>query len=290
MSAHERSALAPALSIFKTLIAPGAALFAVAALAASDPVLPSLPAAQCMLETAKSLSVLGIRDSENVILEGGQELSLGVHTADLDDSRTKQALENLLKDRTITIYRAHPGARTYQDRYGRIRGHAVVRTSTTNIWLQGYLVSRGLAQVAIEGAAGICASRLLEIEEEARQNQRGYWSSGVFQVFDADETAAISAQLGRFAIVEGRIRRISKSGDRIYLNMGKSWRDDFTVRVPAWLANVNLESGALTFRRTAAVVSPASLKSGSRIRVRGWIEQRGGPLIEIHRPEQIERR
>lgn len=290
MFAHARSAFAPSPPIFTTLIALGAAFCSAAAvLASSEPALPSLPAAECMLETGATLSVREVHDTQDVILEGGQELDLGVRTVGLDGPRTKRALETLLEDRAITIYRSRGRAHTYQDRYGRMRGHAVVRVATTTIWLQGFLVSQGLARVAIEGVAGACTSRLLEIEEEARQHRRGYWSSNVFQVFDANETTSISAQLGRFTIVEGRIRRISKIGDRIYLNMGKSWRDDFTVRVPAWLANDDLESGTLTLRTTVANVSPASLTRGSLIRVRGWIEQRGGPLIEVDQPEQIER-
>jgi hypothetical protein len=38
---------------------------------------------------------------------------------------------------------------------------------------------------------------------------------------------------------------------------------------------------------TAAGLEPAKL-AGRRIRVRGFIERRGGPRIEASRPEQIE--
>jgi micrococcal nuclease len=37
----------------------------------------------------------------------------------------------------------------------------------------------------------------------------------------------------------------------------------------------------------AAGVDPKKLE-GRRIRVRGWIEQRGGPIINAETPEQIE--
>jgi hypothetical protein len=38
---------------------------------------------------------------------------------------------------------------------------------------------------------------------------------------------------------------------------------------------------------TTAGVEPKKLE-GRRIRVRGWVEQRGGPIITAETPEQIE--
>ena len=60
-------------------------------------------------------------------------------------------------------------------------------------------------------------------------------------------------------------------------NFGRRWTRDFTVTIPK------------RHRRefAAAGVDPKKLE-GHRIRVRGWIEQRGGPVIEAEAPEQIE--
>ena len=68
-----------------------------------------------------------------------------------------------------------------------------------------------------------------------------------------------------------------ESGATIYVNFGRHWTRDFTVTILKRL------------RRTFAAAG-VDLKrlEGRRIRVRGWIEQRGGPLIAAETPGQIE--
>jgi len=70
---------------------------------------------------------------------------------------------------------------------------------------------------------------------------------------------------------------VRESGATIYVNFGRRWTRDFTVII--------LKRVSRAF--TAAGVEPKQLE-GHRIRVRGWIEQRGGPVISAEAPEQIE--
>ena len=70
---------------------------------------------------------------------------------------------------------------------------------------------------------------------------------------------------------------VRESGGTIYVNFGRRWSEDFTVTIA--------KRNERAF--TAAGLEPKSL-AGRRIRVRGWIEERGGPWIEATRPEQIE--
>jgi hypothetical protein len=88
---------------------------------------------------------------------------------------------------------------------------------------------------------------------------------------------------------------VRESGATIYVNFGRRWSEDFTVTV--------LKRNESNF--AAAGLDLKSLE-GKRIRVRGWIEERGGggntgvtgsatagatagvPWIEATRPEQIE--
>ena len=85
------------------------------------------------------------------------------------------------------------------------------------------------------------------------------------------------AEQGHFALVEGKVVSVRESGATIYLNFGRRWSTDFTVTI--------LKRNARSF--TAAGLEPKTL-AGRRVRVRGWIEERGGPWIEATRPEQIE--
>ena len=76
---------------------------------------------------------------------------------------------------------------------------------------------------------------------------------------------------------------VRENGATIYVNFGRHWSEDFTVTV--------LKRNERNF--AAAGLDLKGLE-GKRIRVRGWIEERGSgggtgvPLIEAVRPEQIE--
>ncbi len=83
--------------------------------------------------------------------------------------------------------------------------------------------------------------------------------------------------VGSFQLVMGRVRETAEVDERIYLNFGENWRKDFTVTIPP----------AHTERFHAAGMDPLEL-AGRWIRVRGWIEDYNGPMIEATHPEQIE--
>jgi hypothetical protein len=88
---------------------------------------------------------------------------------------------------------------------------------------------------------------------------------------------AAPAEQGHFALVEGKVVSVRESGATIYVNFGRRWTEDFTVTI--------LKRNERSF--TAAGLEPKTL-TGRHIRVRGWIEERGGPWIAAARPEQIE--
>ncbi len=69
----------------------------------------------------------------------------------------------------------------------------------------------------------------------------------------------------------------TESGGVIYVNFGRRWTEDFTV-------TISKRNEALFI---AAGLAPKVLQ-GRRVRIRGVVEERGGPWIEVIRPEQIE--
>jgi hypothetical protein len=82
---------------------------------------------------------------------------------------------------------------------------------------------------------------------------------------------------GRFALVEGKVLSVRESGSIIYMNFGRRWTEGFSVVIPRR-------------RQRAFAAAGIELKqlAGRRVRVRGFIEQRRGPIIEADAPEQIE--
>ena len=114
-------------------------------------------------------------------------------------------------------------------------------------------------------------------ENAARQAKLGLWASSYYDLLNADHPADVLAEQGHFALVEGKVVSVRESGATIYVNFGRRWTEDFTVTI--------LKRNERSF--AAAGFEPKKL-AGRRVRVRGWIEERGGPWIEAARPEQIE--
>jgi hypothetical protein len=78
-------------------------------------------------------------------------------------------------------------------------------------------------------------------------------------------------------VVEGKVLSVRQAGATTYLNFGRSWTQGFAVTISR--------------RATAALeIAGIIVKSleNRRIRVRGWVEARSGPRIEVLRAGQIE--
>lgn len=161
------------------------------------------------------------------------------------------------------------------DRWGRILAQMIVFTEGKDPqgeWLEARLVGAGLAVVAPDEAGRECAAALLRLERGARAAGRGVWGEGGLRVLRAGDVDAIAAEAGRPAIVEGRILSVGVRASRTYLNFGRRWSEDFTVTVPKRLWD---GIGDGTWR-------------GRRVRVRGIVENAGGPMIAVRLAEQVE--
>lgn len=87
----------------------------------------------------------------------------------------------------------------------------------------------------------------------------------------------LQAELGRFALVVGKVLSVRESGTTIDVDFRRVWTRDFTVIIPRRMARTLAATG----------VAPKTLED-RRVRARSWIEQRGGPVIAAEAPEQIE--
>jgi endonuclease YncB( thermonuclease family) len=228
--------------------------------------------------------VQAIADGRAVRLTNGRTVRLaGVEIPRRDGGAIARAvgtaLETALTGRKVTLWRL--GAS--EDRYGRVvalvsaepRGAAgPIEITQTVQWL---LLSKGLARVAARVGDAACARELLAIEQAARGAGLGLWADPYYVISQAEDPARILAARGHFAVIEGTVLSVRESGSIIYVNFGRRWSDDFTVTVP--------KRNERTF--TAAGLNLKALAS-RRVRVRGTVEERGGPWIEVTRPEQIE--
>lgn len=185
----------------------------------------------------------------------------------------KERLATLLNGAHITVKQADHAT----DRYGRLLGFAFLIREGAQHLAQGELLAGGHARVAARVGNRECAADLLAREAQARTAKLGLWGDPYYVMKQADRPGEILAERGHFALVEGKVLSVRTSGATIYVNFGRRWTEDFTVTI--------LKRNERNF--IAAGLDPGTL-AGRRIRVRGWIEERGGPWIEATGPEQIE--
>ncbi len=243
----------------------------------------AIPASDCELETLGTGTARRIIDGRTFHLDDGQHVRLAaIEVPSLPLPRetgpqasaglaAKAALETLLAGRAVTLKKLGPNA----DRYGRIVALITIEGQQRSV--QQELLAQGHARVAAEVGMPACAALLLASERSARASNLGLWAVSYYVIQKAENPAKVVAERGRFALVEGKVLSVRENRGTIYVNFGRRWSEDFTVTI--------LKRNERTF--AAAGVDPKKF-AGRSIRVRGTIEERGGPWIEATRPEQIE--
>jgi endonuclease YncB( thermonuclease family) len=244
-------------------------LFVAAVLAAS-----AASAEPCKLTAIGNVEVVAVRDGRTLALrEGGEVRLAGIEAPEgAQGAAAKAALEALVLAGPLTLKRLGTQDR---DRYGRVLAFVYPAGATASV--QETLLAQGHARVSARIGDKACADTLLTSERTARAARLGLWTDPNFAPVAADHLAQLAAERGHFALVEGKVVSVHESGATIYLNFGRRWTEDFSVVIPSRLNR--------TF--AAAGLAPKSLE-GKRVRVRGFIEQRNGPVIEAAAPEQIE--
>ena len=145
------------------------------------------------------------------------------------------------------------------------------------LWLQEALIARGPRPRLFLPRQPRLRRRALAREKEARAKRLGVWASCVYRIEPALDVKRLGRLIHSYQLVEGTVVAVGEGGGRLYLNFTKDWRSDFTVSVD---------------RKDASAFAAAGidLKAliGRRLRARGFLAWRNGPMIEASHPEQIE--
>jgi endonuclease YncB( thermonuclease family) len=265
-----------------TLSAP-AFVFA-AALTASGAQAQAPALQNCDGRSAGTATVVRVIDGRSFVLADGRGIRLAaIETVlpvpgDEDDARVaaalaaREALEARVLNREIGLSVTGAGA----DRYGRLTAYVSAPAGSGEILVQRDLVAAGHAVVS-PAAASPCRSDLQAAERDARARGLGLWGASYSVLKKAAEPADILADQGRFALVQGKVASVRESGGIVYINFGQRWSSQFTATL--------LKRNEAAFAGASA--APKAL-AGRTIEVRGWIEERNGPVVEVTRPEQIE--
>jgi endonuclease YncB( thermonuclease family) len=224
----------------------------------------------CKPAAIGTAQVRSVIDGRTVQLTDGREVRLaGIEAPE----STRAALDMLVSGRKVVLRKL--GAET--DRYGRVVALMTLQPEDAGETVQQTLLAQGHARVSGSIGDKACADALLTVEKTARAAGLGLWADPPYLMKKAEDPEGILAVRGRFAVVEGKVLSVRESGATIYVNFGRRWSEDFTVTV--------LKRNERNF--TAAGLELKKL-AGRHVRVRGTVEERGGPWIEAARPGQIE--
>ena len=228
---------------------------------------------ECRPEVLGSATVSAVIDGRTLSLGDGREVRLaGIEIPnDRNAAAARAALEKQVAGQEVRLLRMGPEA----DRYGRVV--AGIATAAGERPVQLELLAQGHALVAPNIGKSGCAVAFLSAEKAARASGAGLWGSSYYVAKKSEDPAGILAFRGRFAVVEGKVLSVRESGGTIYVNFGRRWSEDFTVTTP--------KRNERTFE---AAGLPLKKLAGRHVRVRGTVEERGGPWIEALHPGQIE--
>lgn len=173
----------------------------------------------------------------------------------------------------IMIYQTRMAKKGRENRMGHQLGHIVTKKEPQ--WINGALLAHGLARVYTSPNAPEMNDQMLMVEDEARREKRGLWAEGSEYNVLTPETA--DQAMGKLAIIEGVVVKSASVRNNIYLNFGQDWKTDFTVMIIPSLRKKLAHKG----------IDPLGL-SGKKLRVRGYVREYNGPLIELETPEHFE--
>ncbi len=147
--------------------------------------------------------------------------------------------------------------------------------------LQAELLGKGDAFFAPQHSNGLCAEALRGLERDARRSEVGLWQANAPQVvFSTKAPKTFEGMSGHYVIARGRVVSLGKTRTTRYLNFGNYWKTDFT----ATLKVSDEEAFNATLAQTGWDVE--ALK-GRVVELRGTLQEKDGPHIALHLPEQL---
>lgn len=179
-------------------------------------------------------------------------------------------LKDMLEGQQVTLYQTRNKEMGRINRMGHALAHVVRNSDQT--WIQGSLLQLGLAMVQTDQATPEMAQQMLALEETARTEKTGLWEKTLYIL----KPAETEAHIGEYVIVQGLVESVALKNNRLYMNFGKNWKDDFTVTVsPEDKRNFS-----------KAGINPLDW-SKRTLRVRGVLTELNGPNMEIDHPDAI---
>jgi endonuclease YncB( thermonuclease family) len=246
--------------------------------ALAEPDYPALPIEG--LTEGEPATVIEVTDGDTLTLDDGRVVRLvGIQVPKLPLGRrgfrkwpladeSKQLLAALSLGQRVTPYIGGRG----MDRWGRVLAHL---QRDDGIWLQGALLQAGLARTYSFADNTALVAETLALEQAARNDHRQMWGRSYYTIRAA---SGVGPYEGSFQLVEGIVLDVARVRGRPFLNFGSDYRTDFTVLAPSKVRRAFEKAG-----------QPLEALKGQVVRVRGWVKEWNGAMIELTHMEQLER-
>jgi len=231
--------------------------------------------------------VVSVDERLDLTLDDGTRLKIGgidaarPTPADPDlAERGREILAKWLNGQSVAFRPLEP----QHDRWGRVVATVFApvreiseRQSQALLPVGEAIIDAGLARYEANTADDPCRSPLLAAEREARASGLGLWADQYYPVIAAGDRDSFAEKAGSTVIVEGRVTGLNVRKPRITLYFGPRMGSDLSVTI----VPPNSKAFASAQARLAGL-------AGQNIRVRGLLDTRFGPQIEISHLDAVE--
>jgi micrococcal nuclease len=240
-------------------------------------------AEEIILKEYTNISVIRVIDGDTIEVQIGKKNErvrlMGIQAPELfteppqDFSyESKESLEKLLQAKKVTL-KYNPKYK--KDKYKRIL--ADIYLEDNNLWVNGYLIEKGLAFTYILNRNPIpFVKDLIELENKAISNNLPFWQNQNYKIISADDT---EKYVGNYKLVEAEVINIVDTKKTLWIQLSQKTYKGFSLRI-----NKN------NFDYVTTNLDLKSLQ-GKKIRVRGFIDKyspKYGAFIEVQSPYNIE--
>jgi endonuclease YncB( thermonuclease family) len=184
--------------------------------------------------------------------------------------KTKTYMDEWLSRKKVNLYLPNNSSLT-KNAYGHNK--AQLETYDQKNWIQGVLISEGLARAYPLPNSPDISAQMYKLEENARTEKKGLWANASYSVLNGEQA---QEHLGSFQIVEGTIKSVAVLNNFIYLKFEKGPRSVFKIKI--------IPTARRAFLKKS--INPMQL-SGKKVRVRGYIEG-PDPTITVNHPIFLE--
>jgi endonuclease YncB( thermonuclease family) len=248
-----------------------ALLLPIASAAASASAAPAI-AQDCAPEPQGEGRVVAAIDARTIRLADGRIVRLAglAPMRPVHEPEARSALAALAVGRQVALNAADD----VPDRYGRQEAFVFAEGAAQP--LQADLIATGYGVRAPGLQDQGCRDLLAAAEDRAAAGRRGVWNAPLL-IKNIARAEDISREIGHFVVVEAALRSVRQTAAMTYLNFGRRRGEGLTAVVPA--------RALPTFERADKRLGGFE---GRRVRIRGYLLDRGGPRIELLSPDQIE--